>query len=72
VAPEIRRGSAGPRHDRLAADTCCGFQHALLEDARDVCGLPAVHNAETTLEAEDLLIVPAAAEHTAATADQAA
>lgn len=38
--------------------TCGGFQHALLEYAHDVCGLPAVQNAETAPEADDLLIVP--------------
>jgi CTP synthase (UTP-ammonia lyase) len=38
--------------------TCGGFQHALLEYARNVCGLTSVQNAETTPEAEDHLIVP--------------
>ena len=38
--------------------TCGGFQHALLDYARNVCGLPAVQNAETTPEADELLIVP--------------
>lgn len=38
--------------------TCGGFQHALLEYARNVCGLRTVQNAETTPEAEDQLIVP--------------
>lgn len=37
--------------------TCGGFQHALLEYARNVCGLTAVQNAETTPDAEDHLIV---------------
>ena len=37
--------------------TCGGFQHALLEFARDVCGLPAVENAEVTPEADEHLIV---------------
>ena len=38
--------------------TCGGFQHALLEYARDVCGLSTVQNAETSPEARDQLIVP--------------
>jgi CTP synthase (UTP-ammonia lyase) len=38
--------------------TCGGFQHALLEYARDVCGLVAVENAETSPDAEEFLIVP--------------
>jgi CTP synthase (UTP-ammonia lyase) len=37
--------------------TCGGFQHALLEYARDVCGLTGVMNAETAPDAEELLIV---------------
>jgi len=38
--------------------TCGGFQHALLEYARDVCGLSEVENAEVTPEAKYPLIVP--------------
>jgi CTP synthase (UTP-ammonia lyase) len=38
--------------------TCGGFQHLLLEFARDVCGLTAVDNAECHPEAAELLIVP--------------
>ena len=38
--------------------TCGGFQHLLLEYARDVCGLGRVENAEETPEAAELLIVP--------------
>jgi len=38
--------------------TCGGFQHALLEYARNVCGLAGVENAEVTPEAEEYLIVP--------------
>src|ERR1700743_2392515 len=38
--------------------TCGGFQHALLEYARNVCGLGGVENAEVTPEAEEHLIVP--------------
>ena len=38
--------------------TCGGFQHALLEYARHVCGLSTVQNAEVTPEARDQLIVP--------------
>jgi CTP synthase (UTP-ammonia lyase) len=37
--------------------TCGGFQYALLEFARDVCGLPAVQNAEVTPDADEHLIV---------------
>lgn len=38
--------------------TCGGFQHALLEYARDVCDLPRVAHAENVPEADDFLIVP--------------
>jgi len=38
--------------------TCGGFQHLLLEFARNVCGLPSVQNAEQAPDATDLLIVP--------------
>jgi CTP synthase (UTP-ammonia lyase) len=38
--------------------TCGGFQHALLEFARNVCGLAGVENAEVTPEAAEHLIVP--------------
>jgi CTP synthase (UTP-ammonia lyase) len=38
--------------------TCGGFQYALLEFARDVCGLTAVENAEVTPDAAEHLIVP--------------
>ncbi|WP_369241641.1 hypothetical protein AB5J56_43095 [Streptomyces sp. R21] len=40
--------------------TCAGFQHAILEFARDVCGLTGVHHAENDPEADDFLIVPLA------------
>lgn len=40
--------------------TCAGFQHAVLEFARDVCGLSGVNHAENQPEADDLLIVPLA------------
>jgi len=40
--------------------TCGGFQHALLEYARDVCGLTRVAHAENDPDAEDLLIEPLA------------
>ncbi|MER0445822.1 hypothetical protein ABR738_14845 [Streptomyces sp. Edi4] len=40
--------------------TCAGFQHALLEYARDVCGLHGASHAENTPDAEDPLIVPLA------------
>jgi CTP synthase (UTP-ammonia lyase) len=38
--------------------TCGGFQHALLEYARDVCGLSEAENAEVNPEAKQQLIVP--------------
>jgi CTP synthase (UTP-ammonia lyase) len=38
--------------------TCGGFQYALLEFARNVCGLSAVENAEVTPVADEHLIVP--------------
>ena len=37
--------------------TCGGFQHALLDYARNVCGLRTVQNGEITPEARDQLIV---------------
>ncbi|WP_133914572.1 CTP synthase C-terminal region-related (seleno)protein [Streptomyces sp. NBC_00582] len=40
--------------------TCGGFQHALLEYARGVCGLPHVAHAENDPDAEDFLIAPLA------------
>lgn len=38
--------------------TCAGFQHAMLEFARNVCGRQNVQHAETAPDAEDQLIVP--------------
>ncbi|MGW6276579.1 CTP synthase C-terminal region-related (seleno)protein [Kribbella sp. NPDC055071] len=40
--------------------TCAGFQHAMLEYARNVCGAVDVQNGETNPAADDLLIVPLA------------
>lgn len=40
--------------------TCGGFQHALLEYARDVCGMATAQHGENTPAAEDQLIVPLA------------
>ncbi|NES30463.1 hypothetical protein GCE86_05185 [Micromonospora terminaliae] len=40
--------------------TCGGFQHALLEYARAVCGLTGVAHAENTPAADELLIEPLA------------
>ncbi|WP_149826187.1 CTP synthase C-terminal region-related (seleno)protein [Streptomyces tailanensis] len=40
--------------------TCGGFQHALLEYARGVCGLTQVAHAENDPDAEDFLIEPLA------------
>ncbi|MFD7154559.1 hypothetical protein ACFV9C_08180 [Kribbella sp. NPDC059898] len=38
--------------------TCGGFQHAMLEYARNVCGATGVQHGESTPDADDLLIVP--------------
>jgi CTP synthase (UTP-ammonia lyase) len=38
--------------------TCGGFQHALVEYARNVCGLTTVQHAEIAPDAADLLITP--------------
>ena len=38
--------------------TCGGFQHAVIEYARDVCGLARAEHAETAPDASELLIVP--------------
>jgi CTP synthase (UTP-ammonia lyase) len=40
--------------------TCGGFQHAMLEFARNVCGLSAVQHAEVNPDADELLITPLA------------
>ncbi|MFD9905259.1 hypothetical protein [Streptomyces sp. NPDC059063] len=40
--------------------TCGGFQHTLLEYARNVCGLTGVAHAENDPDADDLLIGPLA------------
>jgi CTP synthase (UTP-ammonia lyase) len=40
--------------------TCGGFQHAMLEYARNVCGATGVQHAENTPDGDDLLIVPLA------------
>src|ERR1700761_1837867 len=53
AAARVARTSALP-----FLGTCGGFQHAMLEFARDVCGLPGVENAEVTPDAADQLIVP--------------
>jgi CTP synthase (UTP-ammonia lyase) len=38
--------------------TCGGFQHALLEYARNVCGLAGASHAETTPDGEQQVVVP--------------
>ncbi len=38
--------------------TCGGFQHALIEYARSVCGLAGAHHAEVAPDADVLLFVP--------------
>jgi CTP synthase (UTP-ammonia lyase) len=40
--------------------TCAGFQHALLEFARNVCRLAGVQHAENRPDADDLLVLPLA------------
>ncbi|ANN21240.1 hypothetical protein SD37_40465 [Amycolatopsis orientalis] len=40
--------------------TCAGFQHALLEFARNVCGLGGIGHAENAPDADERLIVPLA------------
>ncbi|TDW69720.1 CTP synthase C-terminal region-related (seleno)protein [Kribbella pratensis] len=40
--------------------TCAGFQHAMLEFARNACGAAEVQHGESTPDADDLLIVPLA------------
>ncbi|GAA4687385.1 CTP synthase C-terminal region-related (seleno)protein [Phytohabitans rumicis] len=40
--------------------TCAGFQHALIEYARNVCGLTGAQHGETAPDGDDLLIVPLA------------
>ncbi|BCB81244.1 CTP synthase [Phytohabitans flavus] len=40
--------------------TCGGFQHALLEFARDVCGMTTAQHGETNPTSDDVLIVPLA------------
>lgn len=40
--------------------TCGGFQHALLEYGRDVCGMTTAQHAENTPSSSDQLIVPLA------------
>lgn len=62
------RSEAGALHAARAAretgipflGTCAGFQHALLEFARDVCGLTDAAHAENDPDAEQLLIAPLA------------
>lgn len=53
VAVEAARTGAIP-----LLGTCGGFQHLLLEYARNVCGLRAVDHAEIHPDAPDLLIAP--------------
>jgi CTP synthase (UTP-ammonia lyase) len=40
--------------------TCAGFQHAMLEFARNVCGVAQAQHGESVPDADDLLIVPLA------------
>jgi CTP synthase (UTP-ammonia lyase) len=45
-------------HGRPFLGTCGGFQHALLEYARNVCGIAGAHHAETDPDAALHLIAP--------------
>ena len=47
-------------HERPFLGTCGGFQHALLEWARDVAGLATAEHAESSPEADTHVIVPLA------------
>jgi len=38
--------------------TCGGFQHALIEYARNVCGISVAEHAETNPESAELIVVP--------------
>ena len=40
--------------------TCGGFQHTVLEIARDVCGLTGVAHGENEPDADDLVVIPLA------------
>jgi CTP synthase (UTP-ammonia lyase) len=46
--------------DRPFLGTCGGFQHLLIEVARNVCGLPAADHAETNPGAPELVVTPLA------------
>lgn len=58
AAGAIRAVRTAREHGIPFLGTCGGFQHALVEYARNVCGLAKVENAETTPDAEEYLIVP--------------
>jgi CTP synthase (UTP-ammonia lyase) len=47
------------RENRLPfLGTCGGFQHALIEYARNVCGVADADHAETNADAKNLIVVP--------------
>lgn len=49
------------RENRLPfLGTCGGFQHALIEFARNVCGIADADHAETNADAKNLIVVPLA------------
>jgi CTP synthase (UTP-ammonia lyase) len=56
----IRAVRTAREHGIPFLGTCGGFQHALLEYARDVCELTTVQHAEYHPDASDLLLVPLA------------
>lgn len=47
-------------HDVPFLGTCGGFQHALIEYARNVLGISSADHAETNSEAADLIVTPLA------------
>ncbi|GAA4258723.1 CTP synthase C-terminal region-related (seleno)protein [Dactylosporangium darangshiense] len=51
---------AAREHGIAFLGTCGGFQHLMLEIARDLCGLPNVTHAENDPDGGDALIVPLA------------
>ncbi len=54
------RSSGRARAAYRSSGTCAGFQHALLEFARNVCGATDAQHAEINPDADDLFIVPLA------------
>jgi CTP synthase (UTP-ammonia lyase) len=57
-AGAVRAARAAREHGVPFLGTCGGFQHAMLEFARNACGLVGANHAENTPIADDLLITP--------------